>query len=146
MFGRRRTPWARPSFFHVPYWPSYTGSLAVVLSLCRRDRNRMYSYRVSTVDVPEYPIASGARGQWQQRCDTLQCHEECRGSAPPRLRTYPCYRVVYKEHQQKCTSWWCKTPSKNLAKVDTYGSYYVKVHKCSTPENKAMSEISNCCH
>ena len=51
-------------------------SLAVVLSLWRRDRNRLDSYRVSTVDAPEYPIASGARGPRQQLCDSLNCHEE----------------------------------------------------------------------
>ena len=39
----------------------YTGILAVVFSLWRRDRNRMDSCRVSRVDVPESPIASGAR-------------------------------------------------------------------------------------
>ena len=33
-------------------------------------------YRVSTVDVPESPIASCARGPWQQRCDSLHCYEE----------------------------------------------------------------------
>ena len=43
----------------------------------------MDSHRVSTVDVPESPIASGVRGPWQQRCDSLHCHEECWGSVPP---------------------------------------------------------------
>ena len=33
--------------------------------------------------------------------------------------TYPCYRVVNMEHQQRWTRWWCTTPSKHLAKGDT---------------------------
>ena len=41
----------------------------MVLSLWRRDRNRMNSCRVSIMEVPESPIASGARSPWQQhRC------------------------------------------------------------------------------
>ena len=59
-------------YFHLLCCP---GSLAVVLSLWRRDRNRMHSYRVSTVEFPESPIASGARGPWhQQWCDSLHFH------------------------------------------------------------------------
>ena len=38
---------------------SLTGSISVVLSLWRRDRNRIDSYRVRMIDVPEFPIASG---------------------------------------------------------------------------------------
>ena len=83
----------RVHFVDVPYWLPYstdkfhhlccTGSLSVVLSLWRRDHNRMGSYRVSTVDVPESRIASGARGPWQQqRCDSLHCYEEWLGSVP----------------------------------------------------------------
>ena len=61
-------------------------SSAVVLSVWRRDRNRMDSYRVSTVDVSESPIANGARGTWQQqRCDSLHCHEEWWCSLSPRV-------------------------------------------------------------
>ena len=44
----------------------------------------MDSYRVTTVNVPESPIVSGAKGPWhQQRCDSLHCHEEWWGSIPP---------------------------------------------------------------
>ena len=58
--------------------------LTVVISFRRRDRNRKDSYRVSTVDVPQSPIASGARGLWhQKRCDSLHCHKEWWGSIPP---------------------------------------------------------------
>ena len=32
--------------------------------------------------------------------------------------TYPCYRAVNMEHQQKWTHWWCTIPSKHLAKGD----------------------------
>ena len=59
-------------FVNIPYWPTYctdkfislfcTGSLTVVLSLWRRDSNDIVSYRVSTVNVPESPIVSGAKG------------------------------------------------------------------------------------
>ena len=61
-----------------------TKSLAVVLSLWWRDRNPIDSYWVSMVDVPEYPIARGTRGLWQQQqCDSMHCHEEWWGSIPP---------------------------------------------------------------
>ena len=61
-----------------------TVSLAVVLSLRRRDRNRMDSYRVITVDVSEFPIVSGARGPWQQQwCDFFHFHDEWWSSVPP---------------------------------------------------------------
>ena len=92
MFGRRRALSACPPLLmfrinrliarqvHLLYC---TGVLAVVLSVWRRDRNHMDSYRVSTVDVPESPITSGARGPWQQACDSLYCHEEWWGSVPP---------------------------------------------------------------
>ena len=54
-FGRRHTPSARPSLlmFRIgrPIARISTGSLAVVLSPCRRDRFRMDSYRVSMVRV-----------------------------------------------------------------------------------------------
>ena len=70
MFGRRRTPSAHPSLLiFCMDRPITRISLSLVLyrvprsgffSLWRRDRDRMD--RVSTVDVPESPIASGARG------------------------------------------------------------------------------------
>ena len=72
-------PIARISLFLVLYRVP-----AVALSLCGRVRNRMDSYRVSIVDVPESPISSGARGPWQlQMCDSLHCHEEWWCSIPP---------------------------------------------------------------
>ena len=94
MFRRCRTPSARPSLliFHIDHidWYVYLlcciGSLAVIRSLRRRDRNRMDSYRVSTVDVPESHISSGAIGPWQQQqCNSLHCHEEWWGSVTPIL-------------------------------------------------------------
>ena len=84
MFGRRRTPSARPSLLFrisrpiapVVHLLCFTGPLVVALSFWWRDRNRMNSYRVSTVDVPKSPVASGARGPWQLGCDSRDCHEE----------------------------------------------------------------------
>ena len=73
MFGRIRIPSARPSsMFRTDRPVAWISSslvlyrvLAVVLSLWHRDRNRMDSYRVSTVDVPECLTTSGARGPWR---------------------------------------------------------------------------------
>ena len=71
MFGRGRTPSVRPSLLMIRiYSPIARISsalilcrvLTVVLSLWRRDHNHMDSYWLSTVDVPQSPIASGARG------------------------------------------------------------------------------------
>ena len=68
MFGKRRTLSARPSSLmfridrHTARISSFLVLHRVVLSLWLRHRNRMDSYRVSTVGVPEYPIVSGARG------------------------------------------------------------------------------------
>ena len=54
-----------------------------------------WRYRVSTVDVPESPIASGARGPWQQqRCDSLHCYEEWVGSAPPSVIVFSWDRAI----------------------------------------------------
>ena len=78
-------PYLRP-YSTDKFISCWTGSLAVVLSLWRRDGNRMDWYRVSTVDVPESLITSGTRGPWQQqRCDSLHCHEEWWGSVPPNV-------------------------------------------------------------
>ena len=72
-----------------------TGSLAVVLSLWWRDRNLMDSYRVSIADVPEFPIAIGARGPWQlHRCDSLRCYEEWWGFVPPSVAVFSWVHVI----------------------------------------------------
>ena len=55
--------------------------------------------------------------------------------------TYPCYRAVNLEHQQR----WTRLPN-IWQKVIHKGATILKVHKCCTPVNEAMSEISNCCH
>ena len=42
------------------------------------------AHRVSTVNVPESPIAIDARGPWQQqRCVFVHCHEKWWDSVPP---------------------------------------------------------------
>ena len=63
----------------VRYWLPYStdkfifcfvpGPSQWFFSLWRRDRNSMESYRVSTLDVPESPIATGARGAWLCNCN-----------------------------------------------------------------------------
>ena len=71
MFGRSHTPSARPSLlmFRIDRPIARISSSLVLYRVprsgsftYRRDRNRMNSYRVGTVDVPASPIASGARG------------------------------------------------------------------------------------
>ena len=47
--------------------------------------------------------------------------------------TYPCYRAVKTERLHR----WKKVINKWVT--------ILKVHKCCTPVNKTMSEISNCC-
>ena len=98
MFGRHRTPSARPSLFTFRIdrpIGRISSSLALYRvprcgSLWRRDRNRMDSYRVSIADVPEFPISGGKRGPWQQkRCDSLHYHEEWWGSVPPNASRSP---------------------------------------------------------
>ena len=51
--------------------------------------------RVSTVDVPESPIASGARGPWQQQCDSLHLHEVWWGSVLPSVVVFYWYMRLY---------------------------------------------------
>ena len=41
-----------------------------------------------------------------------------RNSVQHKRRTYPCYRAVITEHQQRWTHWWCTIPSQHLAKGD----------------------------
>ena len=87
MFGIDR-PIARISSSLVLYRLPRNGS-------CRSDRNRMDSYRVSTVDVPESPIASGARRPWQQQwCDSLHFHEKWWGSVPPSVVVFACVHAI----------------------------------------------------
>ena len=148
MFGRHHTPSAHPSLlmFHIDCpiaWisPSLVlyRSLAVVLLLWWRDHNRMDSYWVSMVNVSQPPIASGTRSLtaavwllellWRMMrfCTTksmwlrsLRQSERTTVRDPVQHKrwTYPCYRTVNMEHQQRWTCWWCTTPSKHLAKGD----------------------------
>ena len=62
-----------------------------------------------------------------------------------KILTYPCYRAVNTEHQQRWTCW-CTTPSNIWQNVkNRERATILKVHKCCTSVNKTMSEISNCC-
>ena len=135
----------------------------------------MDSYRVSTVDVLESHIASSARGPWQQqRCDSLHCHEEWWGSVQPivvfsrvheitisspkwkrtnttemvqhKRWTYPYYRAVNTEHQQNGRADGVRRLQNIWQKEINEGATIMKVHICGTPVNKAISELSNCCH
>ena len=80
------------SIFDVPYWPPYRSDKFIScvvpgpsqwFSVFGEEVNRMESYQVSKVDVPESPTVNGAWGPWQQRCDSLHCHEEWWSSLPP---------------------------------------------------------------
>ena len=148
MFGKRPTPSARPSLltFRIDrpiarissslmlYRAPCSGSR---LSLLRRYCNRMNSYRVSTVDVPESPIASGTSNgvtpctamkndgvlyhhSVASRLHSLRQSERTIARDPLQHKrlTYPCYRSVNTKHQQRWTSWWYTMPSKHLAKSD----------------------------
>ena len=53
------------------------------------------------------------------------------------------YRAVKTERQQISALWWCTRPFKHLAKAGNNGAAILKVYKCCTPVNKAMSEILN---
>ena len=181
MFGRHYTPSMCPSLlmFRIDHLIARISSSLVLYRVphsgsftWRRDRKHMDSCEVSTVDVPESPIASGTRGVWQQQlCDPWHYHEEWRDYVPPSIHVFssvhgimissakwknhcggpgttqhPCYGAVSTEHQQRWTRWWCTMPSKHLVKMMNEGVTILKVHKRCTPVNKAMSEISNCCH
>ena len=49
-----------------------------------------------------------------------------RDSVQHKRWTYPCYRAVNTEHQQKCTYRWCTTPYKHFAKADTWEGDYIE--------------------
>ena len=110
--GRRSTPSARPSLlmFRIDRPIARISSSLVLYRVPRsvsftlaRDRNRIDSYRLSTVDVPESPIISGARGPWQQqRSDFLHCHEEWWGSVQQNVAT--CFTLSLKTFLCSTTS------------------------------------------
>ena len=60
--------------------------------------------------------------------------------------TYPCYRAIKSEYQNRWTLWWCTTFPNIRQKVINKGVTILKVCKCCIPVNKATSEISNYCH
>ena len=106
-----------------------------------RDHNRMTQEKTTTFGSPEPPHSS-----WQCKESHHCCHRplaplamgdtgtstiltlyesmwlrSLRQSERTTMRkrwTYPCYRAVNTERQQRWTHWWCTTPSKHLAKGD----------------------------
>ena len=156
MFRRCRTPSARPSLlmFRIDRPTARISSsrvlyrsLPLVLSLWQRDYNHKDSYRVSTKDFPESPIAMAQEVHDSSTCltpcivmknDGVLYHQEssfypesmrlrsfrqsewtiARDPVQHKRLTYPCYRAVNREHQQKWSRWWCTTPFKHLAKCD----------------------------
>ena len=81
-------------FFDVPYWLPY--SMDKFISCVVSGPSEWFFHFgeeivvawVRTVDVPESPISSGARGPWQQqRYDSLHCHEEWQGFVPSSVAT-----------------------------------------------------------
>ena len=137
MFGRYHTPSARPSLLMFRTNSPISGIssfivlyrvLAVILSLWGRDHNCMYSYRVSTVDVPQFSFASDARAPWQQpRCDYLDCHEEWWGSVP---RTVVVFSWALDEGGAPGT---CSS-RKHLPSVLEVQRGAVLSHQCHTPQ------------
>ena len=123
-------------------------------------------------NVPEFPTASGTRGQWQQQCDSLHCHEEWWGSVPPSVIVFYWVHVItisltkWKNHYEGPDT----TQEMNLSvlgqsmreinkngradsvrrlpnvwkNVINMGATILKVHKWCSLLNKAISEISNC--
>ena len=80
-------------FVDVPYWPLYSTDESISCVVpgpsqwffhFGEEIVIVWTRRVSTVDVPESPIANCARGSWQQqRYDSLHCHEDWWDSVPP---------------------------------------------------------------
>ena len=114
-----------------------------------RNPLEMYgSYRVSTVDVPEFPIANCARGVTPcivmkndgvlHQVSTFSpesmrlwslCQSErttARDLVQHKRLTYPCSWALNTEHQQRWTRWWCTTPSKHLQKMINKGGDYIE--------------------
>ena len=111
MFGRHRTPSARPSLLmfridrpiaRINSSRCCTGHLAVILALWRMDRNRMDSYRVSKVDVLDLPFPAAQEALESSSgvtpCFVMKnygvlyrqvshCHEEWLCSVPPSVVT-----------------------------------------------------------
>ena len=78
---------------------------------------------------------------WSMRLRSLHQSERTTARDPVQYKrwTYPCYKAVNREHQQRWTRWWCTRHSKHLAGGDKWGTI-LKVRKCCTPVNKAISE------
>ena len=86
-------------FVDNPYWPPYSTDKLISCVLSHTSQWFFHfgeeiiiawTYGVSTVDVPESPIASGARGQWlQQRCESFHYYGGCWGSLPPTASRSP---------------------------------------------------------
>ena len=126
MFGRRHTPSARPSLlmFLIDRPIARISSYVVLYRVPRSGSFTLASrWQSRTLISSKY---SGTRGPWQQRCDSLHCHEEWWGSVPPSVIflspcdydlfvkgttarnpvqhkrwTYPCYRMINTEHLTK---------------------------------------------
>ena len=60
--------------------------------------------------------------------------------------TYSCYRAVNTEHNKDGRADGVRRLPNIFQKVINKEKTTLKVHKCCTHVNKAMSEISNCCH
>ena len=114
----------------------FTGSLAVVLSLWRSDRNSMDSEEKMTLGGTELHHSSwqykeshrccshghlaplAMEDSWtstvltrykSMRLKSLRKSERTTARNPLQHKrwTYPCYRPVNAEHQQRWTHWWC---------------------------------------
>ena len=89
----------------------------------------MDSCRMRTVDVPEFPFSSGARGSWQQqRCESLHFHEESWGFC-----TTKCHFLLTK------IPGLLSAPSSDP--IQLRAVRHPTTHLSGTPEQSSMSDV-----
>ena len=165
MFGRRRTPSARPSLLMfcidrsiarinsslVLYRVPRSGSFTLVKrsyshGLKTKRRHLVLQNRIILYDNARSHITAAVtdllrRWKWEilehppYSPDMSPCDYDLftkvkkplrRAPVQHKISTYPCYRAVNTEHQQRLTSWWYTMPSKHLENVINKGVDYIE--------------------